>query len=107
MSTEGFNEPTQYDVLRNLAERGWISLRQTAILLGYSTPRGIYARQKGRNALDTISVGGIERVYRETIITELKRLEDQIDRYPEKGANAAVMLSLLQVSEPMKGDDNA
>ncbi len=55
----------------HLVEHGWISLRQMAILLGYNELRGIYQRQRGKNAIPTVRVGGIERVYTEDALKVL------------------------------------
>jgi hypothetical protein len=47
-----------------------------AILLGMKELRGIYQRQKGRNAIPTVRVGGIERVYEEDVLETLEHAQD-------------------------------
>ncbi len=54
--------------IEHLAEHGWVSLRQMAILLGYNELRGIYQRQRGKHRIDTVKVGGVERVYEDTAL---------------------------------------
>jgi len=61
----------QIGVLNVLIDRGWISLRQLGILLNTPT-RSIYGRQRTKKPVETIRIGGIERVYTDTIKQELK-----------------------------------
>ena len=66
--------PSILMVLDTLEEHGWIPLRQMAVLLGYTTIRGIYQRQKGKNAIPVIQVGGTKRVYEDAVIEALEKL---------------------------------
>ncbi len=54
---------TELGVIQVLIERGWISLRQMGVLLGYKDPRGIYPRQKTKRAIPSMKIGGVTRVY--------------------------------------------
>lgn len=63
--------------IEHLVGHGWVSLRQMAILLGYNELRGIYQRQRGKNRIDTVKVGGVARVYAETA---RKLLEDAVTK---------------------------
>ena len=61
----------QMAIVSRLIDRGWISLRQLGILL--ETPdRSIYGRQRTRNPVQTIRIGGTERVYLECVKSELR-----------------------------------
>ena len=63
---------SQIFVLNTLIQRGWISLRQMGVLLGYKELRGVYARQKSPNPIPVIQIGGIARVYPEAVFEYLK-----------------------------------
>lgn len=51
-----------------------------SVLLGYTYPTGIYSRQRGKNAIPTVLVGGTYRVYAATVV---ETLEKHAERYPE------------------------
>ncbi len=55
--------PGVLQALEKLSKHGWVPLRGMAALLGYKELRGIYQRQRGRNAIVTIKVGGQYRIY--------------------------------------------
>ncbi len=93
--------PNQYEVISTLIEKGWIPLRQMAVLLGYKELRGIYARQRGRNAIPTIRIGGTERVYLDDAIETLNTVRE--DKQPD----AQVLLSLLRTAQKTKEKRNA
>lgn len=65
--------PSVFQALEKLAEHGWVPLRAMAVLLGYNELRGIYQRQRGRNAIAAIKVGGQYRVYEDVVIRTLKK----------------------------------
>lgn len=75
-------------VVQHLAEHGWVSLRSAAVLLGYNELRGIYQRQRGKNAISTIRIGGIERVYRDEV---LELLQAEPETSPRKYHTDAVL----------------
>ncbi len=81
--------PNQFEVINVLIDKGWISLRQMAALLGYKELRGIYPRQKGRNAIPCIRIGGISRVYRDDVIEALKTTK------ADKQDEAKVLISFI------------
>jgi len=58
--------------LHQLVDRGWIPLRSMSCLLGYSYPSGIYGRQRSRNAITTIKVGGQYRVSVDVVLDALR-----------------------------------
>lgn len=60
-------------ILQTLAKQGWISLRSLGVLFGYksNSRRAIYARQRGRNAIPSVKVGGIIRVYEQDVLNAL------------------------------------
>lgn len=62
---------TSMHVIQKLIENGWIPLRQLGVLLGKPN-RSIYGRKRTKNPVETIRIGGIERVYLESVQTELK-----------------------------------
>lgn len=67
------------NTLHHLASHGWITLRALSSLLGYSHATGIYGRQKGKNPIPTVKIGGTHRVYADDVIHELNNRpkEDQ------------------------------
>ncbi len=67
-------------ILDKLVEHGWIPLRSMAVLLGYREVRGIYQRQKGKNAIPIIQVGGTKRVYEDVVIQTLKSVPSHKER---------------------------
>ncbi len=58
--------------LAKLRTHGWVPLLGMAALLGYNEPRAIYQRQRGRNAIPVVKVGGQYRVYEEAVIKTLE-----------------------------------
>lgn len=89
MSSE---ERSTIKVIDHLVEHGWVSLRSMAVLLNYDELRGIYQRQRGRNAIPTIRVGGMDRVYVEDVVEILKNVP--ADKKPE----ADIVLSLYRTT---------
>lgn len=81
--------PSQLEVVSVLIDRGWISLRQMAALLGYKELRSIYPRQKGSHAIPTIRIGGVSRVYLDDVMETLVTVRE--DKQPE----ARVLTSLI------------
>ncbi len=61
-----------------------------ASLLGYNELRGIYQRQRGRNAIPTIKVGGQYRVYEADAINVLESAE------PKKRDDAQMVLTMYR-----------
>lgn len=51
-----------------------------SVLLGYTHPTGVYSRQRGKNAIPTILIGGTHRVYAETVV---KTLEKHAEKHPQ------------------------
>jgi hypothetical protein len=94
--------PSPTVVLTNLVERGWIPLRQVAILLGMKELRGIYARQKGRNAIPTIRIGGTERVYADDVLHVLRTAKPE--KCPEAGTLISMYKTALRAHEREQGD---
>jgi len=74
---------SQMGVLNKLIEQGWISLRQLGVLLDLPD-RSIYSHQRSKNPVPTIRIGGIERVYTDSVKEILER------------DNRAVLLSVLE-----------
>lgn len=58
---------TSKNGIASLTARGWVSLRQFAIIIGVSYPTAMRMRDKG--AVHVVRVGGVNRVYQ----NELKR----------------------------------
>ena len=87
--------PNPYEVVHTLVEQGWIPLRQVAALLGYKDPRGIYPRQKGPNAIPTIQIGGIIRVYHDDVIEALEGVKES------KRDEVSVYLALIRTTKQM------
>jgi len=85
--------PNEFEVISTLIDKGWIPLRQMAVLLNYKELRGIYSLQRGRNAIPTIRVGGIERVYHDDVVHALKTVRSN------KQDNAQILLSLLATAK--------
>ena len=61
---------TRIEIIRKLVTDGWIPLRQLGILLQVP-PRSIYGRQRTRNPIETVRVGGVDRVYLEVALVEV------------------------------------
>ena len=62
--------------LTHLASHGWVPLRAMAALLGYAHATGIYARQRGKNPIPVVKIGGIYRVYADDVIQELQNVPE-------------------------------
>lgn len=58
-------------ILKYLREHGWIPLRSMAALLGYAHVVQIYQRQKTKHKIPVLRVGGVNRVYEDTVLAEL------------------------------------
>lgn len=63
-----------------------------AVLLGYREVRGIYQRQRGKNAISVIQVGGVKRVYKDVVVETLKNVP------PKKQADAKMILDLYRTT---------
>ncbi len=84
------------EVLEDLATCGWIPLRSMSVLLGYTHATGVYSRQRGKNPIPTVLVGGTYRVYEDAVVAELL----------EHGEDGKMLLSMFgQIHEREK--DNA
>ena len=81
--------PNQLTVLKILIDRGWISLRQLAVLLGLTS---IYQRQNGPNRIEVIRIGGMNRVYTDVALQALKDTKD-----PDKQIEAQTLLNMYDV----------
>ncbi len=79
--------PGVLQALEKLSKHGWVPLRAMAALLGYNELRGIYQRQRGRNAIPTIKVGGQYRVYEDIVLQTLTTSAD---------ADAKMVLSMYR-----------
>lgn len=77
-----------YNILSKLATQGWVPLINITTLCGYSTPVTIYQKQKGKNPIQTMRVGGTNRVYEDDVIKALKQIRDT--------HHAEVILSLFK-----------
>lgn len=70
-------------LLRLLADRGWVSLKQLSLLLGVAYPTVI--RMRDTHKVATMRIGGIYRVS----IEEYNRLQREGNRGQTHGAEAA------------------
>lgn len=60
------------------------------ILLGYKSPRGVYQRQQGPNAIPVVRIGGTIRVYADAVV-------DTLENGPERAEiDAPTLLSLYR-----------
>ena len=66
-----------YVILEHLAVHGWITLRSMAPLIGCAHATGIYAKQKTKNPIPVVKIGGQYRVYKDDVI-------DILENAPEK-----------------------
>ncbi len=83
--------------LHHLATHGWVSLRSMSALLGYSHATGVYGRQRGKNAIPTVKIGSVHRVYADDVVHEL-------NNRPEKDQEAAgVLLRIYYAALKEKG----
>lgn len=62
---------SQMAILAGLVKKGWIPLRQMGFLLELPD-RSIYGRQRSKNPIPTIRIGGTERVYTDAVREELE-----------------------------------
>ena len=62
--------------LTHLARHGWVPLRSMSALLGYAHATGIYARQRGKNPIPVVKIGGTYRVYADDVLNELQNVPD-------------------------------
>ena len=85
--------PSSLQVIANLIGEGWIPLRQMAVLLGMNELRGIYARQKGKNKIPTVKIGGIERVYADEALEAMRTVKH------EKQPDIQVLINLYEVGK--------
>lgn len=85
-------EDRTYKILHSLAERGWTSLHSVGVVLNKKGPT-MHSRQKGKNRIHTVRVGGINRVseveFLRVLETErdgqvIKQVYQQIKRQQEK-----------------------
>ncbi len=61
-----------------------------SVLLGYAHPTGIYSRQRGKNPITTVLVGGTYRVYADAV---MEALEKQGEQRPQ---DAEMILSMYR-----------
>ena len=87
----------QMSVLNVLIERGWISLRQLGVLLE-KPDRSIYGRQRGKNPVSTIRIGGLERVYTDVVVEELEKSDLH---------SSDILLSVLATGQKKKEREDA
>lgn len=59
-----------------------------SFLLGYAHPTGIYGRQRGKNPIPTVKMGGTHRVYKDDVIETLKNV-------PEEDQDAAQVFLMM------------
>ncbi len=85
--------------LETLSRHGWVPLLAMARLLGYNELRGIYQRQKHRNAIPTIKVGGHYRVYEADVIETLEAVRGQ------KRGDAEMILTMYRAIKKREKDD--
>ncbi len=78
------------NALKCLTLRGWIPLRQMSMLLNYSTAGGIYQRQRGKNAIETVRIGGVHRVYADVVVRTLENVPS------DRAEDAQMVLSLYR-----------
>ncbi len=86
----GQEAPGVLQALEKLVFHGWVSLRQLSAILDYKYCTEIYQRQRGRNRIDTIKIGGNYRIFEDEVVRVLKA------EPAKKQANAQLMLRLLQ-----------
>ena len=79
MTAQGRKSPI-LQALNHLATHGWVTLRSMSFLLGYSHATGVYGRQKSKNPIPTVLIGGTHRVYKDDVIETLENVpeEDQV-----------------------------
>ncbi len=65
-------QKSKTEVLGVLIRRGWVPLRQAAILLNYGELRGIYAKQRSREPIPVIKIGGQFRVYPDDLFEHMR-----------------------------------
>ncbi len=72
-----------------------------AVLLGYREVRGIYQRQRGKNAIPIIQVGGTKRVYEDVALQTLKNVPS------EKKRDADMILDLYHTAKKRQEKEDA
>ena len=65
-------------------------------LLGYTHATGVYSRQRGRNPIPTVLVGGTHRVYEDAVVATLKK---QAERQPEDAEMILTMYRQIKKRE--------
>lgn len=93
------NNPSVLKTIDYLIQHGWIPLRRMSALLGLKHPTAIYQRQRGKHRIQTITVGGIHRVYKDDVI---KTLENEP---AQKQSEAQYILRLISTKERLIKDD--
>ncbi len=88
------------EVLKDLAEHGWVPLRSMSALLNYSTSRGVYQRQRGNSPIETIKVGGTYRVYALAVVETLQGVSGA------RKASADVVLDLYRTILEQRDKEN-
>lgn len=64
---------TKTEILQSLILSGWVPLRQAAVLLNYGELRGIYAKQRSRDPIPVIKIGGTYRLYADELFEHMSR----------------------------------
>lgn len=83
-------------VLEDLAANGWVPLRSMSVLLGYTHATGVYSRQRGKNPIPTVRIGGTLRVYEDAVLATLRKLAE---REPEDAGMIISMYRQIQKRE--------
>ncbi len=71
-------------------------------LLGYTHATGVYSRQRGKNAIPTVLVGGTQRVYEDAVVATLKK---QIERESIFALDAEMILAMYRQIKKREKDD--
>ena len=95
----GDNLPGIIQILDRLVVHGWVPLRSLGVLLGYKEVRGIYQRQRGKNAISIIQVGGVKRVYADVVIETLEKKQPTGDGFDPQTILARYRHMLKQKEE--------
>ncbi len=94
------SSPGVLQALEKLSKHGWVPLRAMAAILGYNELRGIYQRQRGRNAIPTIKVGGQYRVYEDVVLNLLESAD------PKKRDDAQMVLRMYATIKKRDKENN-
>jgi len=89
-------------ILDKLVEHGWIPLRSMAVLLGLREVRGIYQRQRGKNAIPVVQVGGTKRVYADVVVETLEKATP--NKYRGDGTILSLYRDMLRRKQKEKED---